>query len=149
MFSLCVAKVYQEHVCLSWKFNWRYFLIRATYRRNFRLIERLRVETQNAQNDSFSNFVLKFLFSRWIDFAKFFFKKTQFLWSIGNLKNTGGIPLSAPNKIKKPKISVFLYGTVQCSDYMNRSIAKKFLIETLFKMVDSNTKNLEDLEYDK
>ena len=78
MYLLGGAKVYQEHVCLSWNFYWIYFLMSTTYRRNFRLVERFRAEIQNFQNDLFSNFVLKFLIYRYIDFAENFFSKAPF-----------------------------------------------------------------------
>ena len=75
MFLLGGAKVYQEHVRLSLKLNWRYFLMSTIYRRNFRLIERFHAEIQNFQNDSFWNFELKFLFYRYTDFAETSFEK--------------------------------------------------------------------------
>ena len=50
----------------------------TTYRRNFRLIERSRVEIKIFQNDLFLNFVPKFLFCLDIDFAEIFFVKAPF-----------------------------------------------------------------------
>ena len=76
-------------------------MMRTTYHRNFRLSRRFRVETQTFQNDSFLNFNLEFLFCPHIDFAKSFLERTHILCSIGIEKNTGGIPLVDPVKIKK------------------------------------------------
>jgi hypothetical protein len=62
----------------------------------------------------FSNFVLKFLFSRWTNFADSFFKKKvlqdnffwkeESLWRLGNFENIAGIALSAHVKNKKRKL---------------------------------------------
>jgi hypothetical protein len=49
----------------------------TTYRRNLRLIRYFRAETHDLKNDPFSNFDLKFLFSRYIDFAEFFLKSAS------------------------------------------------------------------------
>ena len=106
MFLLGGTEVYQEHVCLSRKFKWRYLLISTTCYRNFRLIKRFRAENQNFQNGSFSNFDVKFLFRQCSDSVELFLRKSRFLLSIGNLKNIAGIALSVPGKTKKPKISV-------------------------------------------
>ena len=101
MFLLGGTEVYQEHVCLSRKFKWRYLLISTTCHRNFRLIKRFRAENQNFQNDSFSNFDVKFLFCQCSDSVELFLRKSRFLLSIGNLKNIAGIALSVPGKTKK------------------------------------------------
>ena len=50
----------------------------TTYRRNFRLIELSRVETQKFQNDLFLNFVPEFLFYRYTDFAETIFERAPF-----------------------------------------------------------------------
>ena len=73
--------------------------MRITYRRSFRLIGHFRAENQHFQNDSFfSNFDFKFLFNQSIDFAEYFFRITNFLWCIKDLKNIAGITLSAAVK---------------------------------------------------
>ena len=66
------------------------------------LIKHFRDETHSLRNDSFSNFDLKFLFCQYSDFAEISFKKSRFLWSIGNLKNIVGIGLSVPVQNKIP-----------------------------------------------
>jgi hypothetical protein len=78
-------------------------LMNTTYRSNFRLIGHFHAEIRSLQNDSFSNFDLKFLFCKYSDFTEIFFEKSRSLWFIRNLKNIAGIALSAPVQNKKPK----------------------------------------------
>ena len=42
----------------------------------------------------------------------------------------------------------FAHLKIRSDDYLLLSITKKFLIETIPEMIDSNVKNYEELEYD-
>ena len=68
-----------------------------------------------------------------------------------NVRNPGEVEYDKQNKLQrqKPKLKkVRSEGYLQLPLYINRSVTKKFPIETLSEMIDSSVRSLWEVEYD-
>ena len=70
-----------------------------------------------------------------------------------NVRNLGEVDYDKQNRLKLQKTQVWLKNLKEVylllPLFVNRSITKKFPIETLLEMMDYSVKNLGEVEYDK